>query len=669
MHRDSDDEPESTTGAQPALLEYAGPRPRRRGRTLALLVTIWEWGPWAPRPSWPTGLLLLLCCAAAWWLSYHPQAWRLVRTHNIWRSGPNASFNDWMLHVPAADAVLAVDENRQLRLWRPWTDETLLSIGPRTGDIEHLAASGDGSRLITQTTRGESFLWDGRTGQRLAKLAGGTDSYLGNESGGLTAAALSPDGSRLFMLDGQATLMIWDLTGPNGRLIASQPTSGNRSLVRPRLSYSPDGRHVLLLDGARMWIGNAETLRPTLEGPIGWTDPTPTAFVDGGKRLVAVQTSASSADLEVREHDVETGALLRSWRVGGRPDGRVAVTPDGRWICAGVTFYLAGWIDRAAGPDAKVRPGLPDALRGEVQFFPDGKRLLATRAFPFYAAVVDVTTGRHVANLRAPATRVATSWHTAAWKTIISADARFIAAVDATAGQAHVFEHVGVESRWGVVASPRLWLLAALVAALVASLTRDAIDTRRRWGDAGRAGLGTRTGAIQHQESQTASSAPLAHAQEDPLDAVARGSRFRRVRTVATFTLILTGGVALVSPFVWASLEMWDAYTWWYNDGWLIWFYVAHLFAGLGLLMRSRAWEVFTRLLLGAGVLFALMFIMSSDEFARSSDRIFDRIWVIRPTWVATASGAWALLSATLLAALALSRPRAGQHGVERAMP
>ncbi len=144
----------------------------------------------------------------------------------------------------------------------------------------------------------------------------------------------------------------------------------------------------------------------------------------------------------------------------------LTVSPDTRSIAA--THGNGPWelavIDAASGHARATRGDISTAMR--PSFFLDGRRLLAPGPALKSLAVYDAKSLMLVASFE-----VSGDVHE-----MDVADGQFLTATVGTDQQRTllVFEHVGRESRFGVLGMPPCWLLVASVITLFASLCRDA---------------------------------------------------------------------------------------------------------------------------------------------------------------------------------------------------
>jgi WD40 repeat protein len=99
--------------------------------------------------------------------------------------------------------------------------DEVLACGGRGRIVTAAAFSPDGSRLVTGCWDGAVRLWDATTGAELLMLKG--------HAGAVNGAAFSPDGERIVTAGADGMVLVWN---PLGRLTSpgySQPARGERS--------------------------------------------------------------------------------------------------------------------------------------------------------------------------------------------------------------------------------------------------------------------------------------------------------------------------------------------------------------------------------------------------------------------------------------------------------
>jgi hypothetical protein len=668
------------TSSRP-MLGYAGPLTPRRTWLGRLIRNLRASGPLAPWPSFPTVVLLLGCVGASTWLARREQPWRLVRSDWVGQTY-YASLGQQVQNVqsPRNDAVLSATPGGSVRVWRPPAGEVLRELqvpaaaraapGARAF-VWWVTASADGSKVLGRSNLG-TFLWDARTGAVLAHVPTGPwlraappgpvplghytpatapragpapppDPYLGEGIAlpEYSFGALSPDGSRLCVFTDESELRVYDVSGTLARLLAKRrfdpplPSNVTPDMASFFIRFSPDGERVVMVGNAMVWAGDAKTLRQRLSLTQMYCMDRDVAFV-GADRLLMTSHGYGFGPRGVHLYDLASGELIRSWPTEHLQDlGALAVSPDGRRaFAAGTSTEVGGGVLVDLGGTDGGAAGVPaGGWLLEAAFFPDGRRLAVTNLWPWRdgdcPGVIDAVTRRHVSNLYPPP-------RTSVRRVVPFGDGRHVALVTRT-GMMDLYEQVGGDSQWGLMATPQFWALGLCVALLVASLWRDALRSRRRWG------------------------------RTDPLP---------RQRAALATGLVTAGGAALAVPFVWGTLDI-DPMRLiafaqlWFADTWIVYLFLLHLPAGLGLLTGSRAWAIFLVPLLAADMAMAVTVAATASQFAVEPERIFDRVWMLPPGLMAAVNVGWGLLAAGgLLCLLPLRRrQRESPADTGRAVP
>jgi hypothetical protein len=628
----------------PVPLEYAGRLPPRWAKLSQIWARIRDLGPLFPWPSLLTLGLFLACVGASYWLHYAPEPWRLLSSHWVGQTNghlPNVQY------LRGVDAVVSPNSAGGLRIWRPWTkdQEVLLNteappitLPPnpppgRKGELWWVRSSADESTLLARSGELGDFIFDARTGRCLAEHS----SYLGPEAAKqpyLTLGDLSPDGSRLCVLNDKHELLIYDITGPKGVLLAQRqmqplpvPHANSWETPRFRIRFSPDGKAVTLTSEDTLWLGDAETLEERLTVPSTFCWYVDLAFIRGGSQFLTIVRAAG--DDQVRLYETATGKLLRKWQMPGDPSG-IVVSPGEERALVALSHQASAVIDLAQDSDVATRRAAGMAfVNAPPPFFPDGRRaILVSESSWEYPTLVDTATGRHLGAFYPPGL----DW--LGPHVMVAADGRHVAFVGRN--QLHVYEQVGSDSAWGVLATWSFWTLTLCVALFVASAARDALHTRRRW---------------------------------------SRTAPFLRRRVALIVVLLALGGTALVTAFTCTALELRVWWGWsvffnqvcrWFDDygGWTTCAFAIYLLAALGLLMGSRAWTALLALALLASIGWALWFAWTVEP-VHLPVRVFDRMWVMSPASRAVVHAAWAALAFGGLVAL-LTKRRLALPPVER---
>ena len=626
----------------PVPLEYAGRLPPRWPKLSQIWARIRDLGPLFPWPSLLTLGLFLACVGASYWLHHAPEPWRLLSSH--WVGQTNGHMPN-VRYLRGVDAVVSPNSAGGLRIWRSWTkdpevllntDAPPITLPPnpppgRKGELWWVRSSADESKLIARSGELGDFIFDARTGRCLAELS----SYLGPEAANqpyLTLGDLSPDGSRLCVLNAKHELLLYDVTGAKGVLLVKRqmqplpvPNANSWETPRFRIRFSPDGNAVTLTSEDTLWLGDANTLEERLIVPSTFCWYVDLAFIRGGSQFLTIVRAGG--DDQVRLYETATGKLLRKWQMPGDPSG-IVVSPGEERAFVPLSHQASVVIDLAADGNVATRRAAGAAfVNAPPPFFADGRRaILVSESVWEYPTLVDTVTGRHLATFYPPRLDWLGSHVT------VAADGRHVAFVGRN--QLHVYEQVGSDSAWGLLVTWPFWTLTLCVALFVASAARDAQHTRRRWG---------RTNPLPR----------------------------RRVALIAV--LLALGGIGLITAFTCTALELRVWWGWsvlfnqvcrWFDDygGWMTCAFVLYLLAALGLIMGSRAWTALLALALLLSVGCGL-WLAWTVEAVYQPVRVFDRMWVMSPASRSLMPSAWAALALAALAVLLTKRgTRSDQH-------
>jgi WD40 repeat protein len=230
----------------------------------------------------------------------------------------------------------------------------------------NVAVSRDGLRLAA-AIGDDAQVWAIDTGQPVTPLLTG-------HRGEVQSVAFSPDGRRLVTGSADSTVRVWDAL--TGRAVGN-PLIGHRDDV-DSVAFSPDGRR--LASGSndhtvRLW--NLDTSQPVGDPLTGHTaDVTSLAFRPDGHRL-----ASGGDDHTARLWDADTGQPVGDPLAGHTDEvTALAFSPDGHRLGSG------SWDNTVQLWDADTGRRLGDPLAEhfapvkDVAFSPDGNRL-ASAAF------------------------------------------------------------------------------------------------------------------------------------------------------------------------------------------------------------------------------------------------------------------------------------------------
>ncbi|HEY9600008.1 MAG TPA: WD40 repeat domain-containing protein, partial [Allocoleopsis sp.] len=233
-----------------------------------------------------------------------------------------------------------------------------------TQDVNSVAFSPDGKRIVSGSGDKTVRLWDATTGKPIGQPLTGHKDFV-------YSVAFSPDGKRIVSGSRDKTVRLWDAT--TGKLIG-QPLTGHEEAVSS-VAFSPDGKQIV--SGSydktvRLW--DATTGKP-MEQPLTGhkSGVSSVAFSPDGKRIVS-----GSEDNTLRLWDATTGKPIGLPLTGHRYGVlSVAFSPDGKRIVSGSRDKTVRLWDATTGkPIGQPLTGHKDFVYS-VAFSPDGKRIVS----------------------------------------------------------------------------------------------------------------------------------------------------------------------------------------------------------------------------------------------------------------------------------------------------
>lgn len=227
---------------------------------------------------------------------------------------------------------------REAILWDADSGRALRSFKGHTRELNSVALSRDGRRVLTQSFDSTAILWDADTGRLLRTF----------ELGGGTKTALSSDGQYVLGTgDHRMTAILWDASDgkPLQRFKVPSKESSLKSLALNErcnrvLGYSdsqPDS-HVFLWD-----VETAKSIQTFELFSIAFVESV--ALSDDGKRVLATNSHDSTVTL----WDADTGQSLQAFRHDRRAS-KVTIAHDNSFVVTGsedgaVRIWRPGYED------------------------------------------------------------------------------------------------------------------------------------------------------------------------------------------------------------------------------------------------------------------------------------------------------------------------------------
>lgn len=247
--------------------------------------------------------------------------------------------------------------------------------------VNSVAVSLDGSRIVTGSDDGSAKIWDAKTFAALATLKGH----------GLVvrSVAVSADGSRIVTGSLDGTAKVWD-----ARAFAALATLKGHGGEVVSVAVSADGSRIVTGSAdqtAGVWDATSFVELATLEGHSGWVWSV--AVSPDGSRIVT-----GSNDGTAKVWDARTFAELATLRGHGMRVNSVAVSADGSRIVTGADDGSATVWDARTFAELAMLKGHSSTVYS-VAVSPDGSRIV-TGSGDGTAKVWDAKTFAELATLK-----------------------------------------------------------------------------------------------------------------------------------------------------------------------------------------------------------------------------------------------------------------------------
>lgn len=301
-------------------------------------------------------------------------------------------------YSPDGTRIVTASFDKTVRIWDARTGIELRVLSGHTRPVQSAAYSADGTRIVTAAADGTARVWDAMTGTQIRVLhdSEATREGIGpgNSGSGFSMAAFSPDNSRIVAAV-RGGAWIWDArTGTRLAVL-----TGHSDLVNSA-SYSPDGSRIVTASDdrtARVWDAHTGAQLLVLSGH--GDSVASAAFAPDGRHIVT-----ASNDNTARTWDASTGRTLRilSGHVGFV--WGAVYSPDGTTVATIGTDKTARLWDAGSGAQIRVLPGHVGILYSAA-FSPDGSHLLTT-SLDRTARIWELGSGQHATLLAGHGDRV-----------------------------------------------------------------------------------------------------------------------------------------------------------------------------------------------------------------------------------------------------------------------
>ncbi|KAK3809436.1 MAG: hypothetical protein J3Q66DRAFT_405440 [Benniella sp.] len=240
---------------------------------------------------------------------------------------------------PDGDRIVSGSQDRTVRLWDVATGSQL-HVMNHTTEVNGVAYSPQGDLVASGSDDWTVRLWDVVTGDCHKVLSGHTDDVLG--------VAFSPTGTQVASSSSDCTIRLWSVE------------TGVCSLVLPGhmgdvwgLSYSPHGDHIASGSNdttVRIWDVESGSCRHILDGHTGPLNSV--AYSPNGD-----QVASGGVDETVRIWDVETGSCHRTLAGHSSSVQIVAFSPKGDQLASGSSDKTLRLWDVSTGSSRLVSSG------------------------------------------------------------------------------------------------------------------------------------------------------------------------------------------------------------------------------------------------------------------------------------------------------------------------
>ncbi len=287
---------------------------------------------------------------------------------------------DSVAFSPDGKKIVTASDDKTARIWDVSTGQCLHTLEGHTNWVWSAAFSPDGKKIVTASEDNTAKIWDASTGQCL--------HILEDHTCGVRSAAFSPDGKKIVTASEDNTVRIWDAI--TGEYLHALEGHTQRVLSA---AFSPNGKKIVTASydkTAKIWDASTGQCLQTLVGHTAevWS----AAFSPDGKKIVT-----ASWDKTAKIWDASTGECLHTLEEHTERVYSAAFSPDGKKIVTASEGNTAKIWDASTGECLHTLEGHTDRVWSAV-FSPDGKKV-ATGSWDKTAKIWDALTGEFLHTL------------------------------------------------------------------------------------------------------------------------------------------------------------------------------------------------------------------------------------------------------------------------------
>ncbi len=299
------------------------------------------------------------------WLSKRPT---LLSTLDLTLKGHGSNVNSVAISADGKRIVTGSGDDTA-KVWDATTGNELLTLRGHIYSVNSVAITEDSKYILTGSGDKTAKLWDAETGKEIFTIRG--------HELAVDSVAISSTGKRIVTSSEDKTAKVWDMATGNELLTLKGHTSSVTSIA-----ISWDGKHIVTGSSdsfstsssdhtAKFWDAAIGKELRTLTGPSSIAS---VALSEDCKRIVT-----GSSDAKATVWDAETGQILLT--LGGHTESvlAVALSRNGQRIVTGSRDHTAKIWDAATGKELLTLTGHKSDIFS-VAISEDGKRIVTGSA-------------------------------------------------------------------------------------------------------------------------------------------------------------------------------------------------------------------------------------------------------------------------------------------------